>query len=399
MDIKTIIHLTINTLIYGIVCFIILRKKNYSLITIRSPVLLLLNNFFAFLTTTCVIILLYEANMGIQQLIYTLFFIFQSGMMICFFLRSHRIIDCCSIRTEQRQDIQKFYKKKESLKQPYYLKILLICLIVIGIIFFLCIYLLNWNTPTNLNNIWQILIFIELIVLLNYNYQILNIYVEEGIHFEIIMFLFTWFISWDIKAFFFEDSLLPILITLYFSLLLNGFTPLFMIILNKKNIGFKYNPVLLNNLYLLLSNEYTYIIFYKYIEIHSNKDLIYLTIYTEIIKFKLEYNLNDVKDQNNIPIFNESARYIYNTYFANDNYKNKFSDNLINSLREKENELNTNSNKKNLFDGILLACYDELLRIFEEFKKTRQFQKLKNNLSFTNYINTKLINLGMIDKY
>ena len=399
MDIKTIIHLTINTLIYGIVCFIILRKKNYSLITIRSPVLLLLNNFFAFLTTTCVIILLYEANMGIQQLIYTLFFIFQSGMMICFFLRSHRIINCCSIRTDQRQDIQKFYKKKESLKQPYYLKILLICLIVIGIIFFLCIYLLNWNTPTNLNNIWQILIFIELIVLLNYNYQILNIYVEEGIHFEIIMFLFTWFISWDIKAFFFEDSLLPILITLYFSLLLNGFTPLFMIILNKKNIGFKYNPVLLNNLYLLLSNEYTYIIFYKYIEIHSNKDLIYLTIYTEIIKFKLEYNLNDVKDQNNIPIFNESARYIYNTYFANDNYKNKFSDNVINSIREKENELNTNSNKKNLFDGILLACYDELLRIFEEFKKTRQFQKLKNNLSFTNYINTKLINLGMIDKY
>ena len=98
-------------------------------------------------------------------------------------------------------------------------------------------------------------------------------------------------------------------------------------------------------------------------------------------------------------MFNENARYIYNIYFANDNYKNKFSDNVINSIREKENELNTNSNKKNFFDGILLVCYEELLTVFEEFKKTREFQKIKNNLSFTNYINIKLINVGMIDRY
>ena len=110
--------------------------------------------------------------------------------------------------------------------------------------FFLCIYLLNWNTPTNLNNIWQILIFIELIVLLNYNYQILNIYVEEGIHFEIIMLLFIWFISWNVGEYYFKINLnLKILITLYFSLLFNGFVPLFMIIFNKKVIGYKYNPV------------------------------------------------------------------------------------------------------------------------------------------------------------
>ena len=401
MDIIKIIHLSVNTLIYGMVCFQILKKKQFSPITIRSPVLLLLNNFFGFLTTTCLIFLYYNLFSEFTQLIITLSFIFQIGMMLCFVFRSQRIINCCIIKTDQRQDIQKFYKNKDSLKQPYYMKMLLICLIIIGIIFFLMIYIFKFGkNEEDFNYIWKILIFFELMVLLTYNYQILNTYVEEGIHFEIIMLLFIWFISWNVGEYYFKINLnLKILITLYFSLLFNGFVPLFMIIFNKKVIGYKYNPVLLNNLYLLLSNEYTYTSFYKYMEINANKQLIYLTIYTEIIKFKLEYNLNDEKDPNNTPMFNENARYIYNIYFANDNYKNKFSDNVINSIREKENELNTNSNKKNFFDGILLVCYEELLTVFEEFKKTREFQKIKNNLSFTNYINIKLINVGMIDRY
>ena len=401
MDIIKIIHLSVNTLIYGMICYVILKKKTFSPITIRSPVLLLLNNFFGFLTTTCLIFLYYDLFSEFKQLIITLFFIFQIGMMICFFLRSHRIINCCIIKTDQRQDIQKFYKNKDPLKQPYYMKILLICLIIVVILFFVFIFILKLGEKEEeFNYICKILIFSELIVLLSYNYQILNTYVEEGIHFEIIMLLFTWFISWNIGEYYLKiDMKLKLLITLYCTLLINGFTPLFMIVLNKKNIGYKFNPALLNNLYLLLSNEYTYKSFYKFMDTYSNKELIYLTIYTEIIKFKLEYNLNDEKEPDNISLFNENARYIYNTYFANDNYKNKFSDNLINSIREKEKELDTNSNKKNIFDGILLVCYDELLKVFEEFKKTSAFKTIKNTLAFTNYINTKLINLGMIDRY
>ena len=136
MDIIKIIHLSINTLIYGMVCFQILKKKQFSPITIRSPVLLLLNNFFGFLTTTCIIILYYKIYPKFELLIITLSFIFQIGMMLCFVFRSQRIINCCIIKTDQRQDIQKFNKNKDSLKQPYYMKMLLICLIIIGIIFF-----------------------------------------------------------------------------------------------------------------------------------------------------------------------------------------------------------------------------------------------------------------------
>ena len=60
MDIIKIIHLSVNTLIYGMICYVILKKKTFSPITIRSPVLLLLNNFFGFLTTNYFI--LYFSN-------------------------------------------------------------------------------------------------------------------------------------------------------------------------------------------------------------------------------------------------------------------------------------------------------------------------------------------------
>ena len=390
MQIHTIVHLSLNTIIYGFICIMILKKKEFTPISIRSSILLLSNNFLSFLATTSIIFHNDNDLNEYYNTFFLLFFIFQSSMMVSFFLRSQKVIECCRIRLDEKNDVQRFYKKRYLFQEPFYVKILFISMIGLSLIWTLIIKILKYDR----DYIFTIFIFIELLILVTYSYKILKSYVGEAIHLEIILFLFSWFISWNLGSFFSNNIILILFVSMYSSLIINGFIPLYMIKKNQKSFAFKYNSKLMNNLYLFLLNEETYHVFLKYIKTFNKKEISYLVIYTEIMKYKYDFDL----EEDNETLINE-AQNIFNTYFSNETYKDKFSDNVLSTIRERGNNLIEVENKKDMFDEVLIVCYEELLRIFEEFKKTTHFQILGDKIHFNDYIHCKMSNIGMINRY
>ena len=390
MQIHTIVHLSLNTIIYGFICIMILKKKEFTPISIRSSILLLSNNFLSFLATTSIIFHNDNDLNEYYNTFFLLFFIFQSSMMVSFFLRSQKVIECCRIRLDEKNDVQRFYKKRYLFQEPFYVKILFISMIGLSLIWTLIIKILKYDR----DYIFTIFIFIELLILVTYSYKILKSYVGEAIHLEIILFLFSWFISWNLGSFFSNNIILILFVSMYSSLIINGFIPLYMIKKNQKSFAFKYNSKLMNNLYLFLLNEETYHVFLKYIKTFNKKEISYLVIYTEIMKYKYDFDL----EEDNETLINE-AQYIFNTYFSNETYKDKFSDNVLSTIRERGNNLIEVENKKDMFDEVLIVCYEELLRIFEEFKKSTHFQILGDKIHFNDYIHCKMSNIGMINRY
>ena len=368
----------------------ILKKKEFTPISIRSSILLLSNNFLSFLATTSIIFHNDNDLNEYYNTFFLLFFIFQSSMMVSFFLRSQKVIECCRIRLDEKNDVQRFYKKRYLFQEPFYVKILFISMIGLSLIWTLIIKILKYDR----DYIFTIFIFIELLILVTYSYKILKSYVGEAIHLEIILFLFSWFISWNLGSFFSNNIILILFVSMYSSLIINGFIPLYMIKKNQKSFAFKYNSKLMNNLYLFLLNEETYHVFLKYIKTFNKKEISYLVIYTEIMKYKYDFDL----EEDNETLINE-AQYIFNTYFSNETYKDKFSDNVLSTIRERGNNLIEVENKKDMFDEVLIVCYEELLRIFEEFKKSTHFQILGDKIHFNDYIHCKMSNIGMINRY
>ena len=390
MQIHTIVHLSLNTIIYGFICIMILKKKEFTPISIRSSILLLSNNFLSFLATTSIIFHNDNDLNEYYNTFFLLFFIFQSSMMVSFFLRSQKVIECCRIRLDEKNDVQRFYKKRYLFQEPFYVKILFISMIGLSLIWTLIIKILKYDR----DYIFTIFIFIELLILVTYSYKILKSYVGEAIHLEIILFLFSWFISWNLGSFFSNNIILILFVSMYSSLIINGFIPLYMIKKNQKSFASKYNSKLINNLYLFLFNKKTYHVFLKYIKTFNKKEISYLVIYTEIMKYKYDFDL----EEDNETLINE-AQYIFNTYFSNETYKDKFSDNVLSTIRERGNNLIEVENKKDMFDEVLIVCYEELLRIFEEFKKSTHFQILGDKIHFNDYIHCKMSNIGMINRY
>ena len=120
------IVLSLNTIIYGFICIMILKKKEFTPISIRSSILLLSNNFLSFLATTSIIFHNDNDLNEYYNTFFLLFFIFQSSMMVSFFLRSQKVIECCRIRLDEKNDVQRFYKKRYLFQEPFYVKILFI---------------------------------------------------------------------------------------------------------------------------------------------------------------------------------------------------------------------------------------------------------------------------------
>ena len=100
----------------------ILISKNYICLSIRTPILLLTNNLSWFL------IIIFNIK----------FFksIFLSFSQIWLFLLrfQKRIITCCGIKNDEREDIKLFYDKRYLFQEIYYVKLMLKCLLIVLLI-------------------------------------------------------------------------------------------------------------------------------------------------------------------------------------------------------------------------------------------------------------------------
>jgi hypothetical protein len=351
------------------------------------------------------------------------YMVFHFLMMISFILRCHRIIECCKIKYDERTEIKEFYERRYIFQENYYLKILFACIIVIMFLNFL----LNFETgsfviiPYHFTKcmadvrkgqyfvsiLWVVINFMEGVVLVTYTYFISINQIRQMIKCELFGFLAVWIIYPNvlrISDFAFNADLLSneshwtsyvCCFFLYICLFINGYLPVISSYLDKTNTSYHFNPKLIQNFYLFLSNELCYYSFYEYLSSHSNdKDKFYIDFYTDMVKYKFKYTLEP--DYYKVL---EDANDIYNNYFSDPAIDRYIDIDIANKIKNACQMLSKEECTYEMFDEALVFCYVYLEKRFYDYKRSADYQILIDNLNLNSYIQCKMCNTGLINKY
>ena len=358
-------------------------------------------------------------------------------MILSMILRYQRILICCGIdslsREEEEFDKKQYKEKKYLYHEKYYVRILLIgfvlffiAMIIIKVVkidgvefFYTSNYIYNFPNDNYEEKFslfksqmlgWTIWNFIEQFILITYLFRTLTKSIKEKIKAELLSFFILWYLHGLICTFINYISnkhksskenldLAIIIISLcchYICLFINGYFPLLLSFHYKTAISYHFSPKLMNNLYLFLTNEECYDAFSDYLmKTNNSKALFYLQLYTHIMKYKLSFVLNVSKD-----IGLSDANEIYNTYFIeNSRYENHIDNLVLNKVRNECQKLEQNTFTSELFDDALQFVFNELNRKYVVFHKTEEFNKLYKKIKLESYIQCKMCNTGLINKY
>lgn len=416
MNSTFVIPLIFVLLSYLIVVFLILKNMKLSAISIRSPFLLIFNIFLLFLMNLYFLI---EKEYKLIPVSNSFYFI-QTFIFIVFILRHFRIFQCINVNSIS-DDKQYFENNKNKYREKYYFKVLLVILVVIsGILItvhlvfkfdIMTIYLNNTIDSTKiptLTKLWMIVNSIEMFILITgWYFMFKQNNISYFIRGEIILFTITWgLINYTVSIYQlqYNDTTLDSVFVFwslsclyYIILIIIGVIPLILTKNSSMNFSYYFTSGLVNNFYLFLSNELCYKAFLTYIQA-SEKDVFYLKLYTHIMKYRLEFMV----DQNNTKLpqsFNE----LMTLYFNESNTETLSNiDNELVSIADKirKNNMNiaTQCNPE-LLDDALKHVYKKLLVLYNEFKKTIDFGNLLDDLKINAYIQCKLCNVGLLNKH
>ena len=410
-----IIIIIFNTLVYGICCLLIIKRKNFTAISIRSPTLLLctiLSNFI--MTVTLILHKIIDNNF-----ISIFYYIFRIMMTISIFLRNERILSCFKYNSDKfntGEIMEKFTLKRYLLLEKLYVKIFigLFLLFFIGIIITESIGISCFElffTSSNVNEkeesyksqmyVWISLNFLENIVIMTYIFRFWNKTIKFILKKELYIILFVLFVYSNYISFCnlyqkYDDSkfILISLVFLYIFLLLNGYLPIFSSFFYKNILSYRFTPKLMNNFYLFLTNKECYKAFYVYLFKRADNSASSLKLYTHIMKFKLDIILKISNDQ----CFRE-ARDIYNKYFEHDGNIIYLPQETLIKIRNKCEVLKNGLYKDDLFDDGLKYIYDQLNTKFNTFTKTEEYKKLCDDIEISSLVHCKMCNTGLINKF
>jgi hypothetical protein len=357
-------------------------------------------------------------------------------MILSMILRYERILICCKItkinKEEEELDRKQFTEKKFLYKEKFFVRLLLaaftlflIVMIIIklvgikgveGVEFF---YTFNYIYKFKEDNFslfksqmlgWVIWNFIEQMVMITYIIRTFSKSIKEKIKIEILSFFFLWYIYSFICTLinYFgnknkskEESMNFLIIILsicfhYICLIINGYFPIFLSYHYKTAISYHFSPKLMNNLYLFLTNEECYDALNNYLlKMNNTKGLFYLQLYTHIMKYKLGFVLNINRDSG----LNE-ANDILNTYFGeNSRYESQLDNNVLKKVRNDCQIIANNTFTPEMFDEALQFVFNELNTIYSQFRNTKEYRQLYNKLKLESYIQCKMCNTGLINKY
>ena len=414
----------INFILYGACCFLILKRKNISMISVRSPTLLLCTIFGNFLMSLVIIL----SQITDSKIISNFYYLFRLMMVVSIFLRNERIILCCGINTNDTADMKQFYDKRYLYIEKHYARILigsfavfLIATIVIIAMqkpYLEIFYIVRDNGNIEKIWIWIIWNFLEEFIILTYLFRIYDIISpKQFVKFELYSYLIVWVIYNNLSLLFYffageddDDTKTTLniisLAVLYICLILEGIMPVSMSFISSKALlNYHFTFKLMNNLYLFLTNETCYNSFNNFL-INKNKEsklnkekenngYFYLKLYTHIMKYKLDFLLNKDPEQ----LFNEAV-ILYNTFFLEDKNAFKLENPIVvRKVKAECNILNSRNYNNNLFDEALSYIFDELTKLFNEFTKTREYSELYAEITLSSYIRCKMYNTGLINKY
>ena len=136
--------------------------------------------------------------------------------------------------------------------------------------------------------------------------------------------------------------------------------------------------------------------FFDYLIKNNNtKAIFYLKLYTHIMKYKLSFVLNINKD-----IGLSDANDIFNTYFSeNSIYQSNLDEITLNKVRNECKVLESNTFTPELFDEALQYIFKELNKRFMVFHNTKEYKELYEKIKLDSYIQCKMCNSGLINKY
>lgn len=417
MEIIWIILLIINFLLYGACCFGVLKRKTFTSISIRSPRLLILNNIGNFFMT--LIIILTAALEGDGKKICSLFYYLTNFLVIIpFCLRFRRIANCCEIKINERFEIQENTPKHKNLEK-YNIRLFIIIFVLLTIVLLVSnaivtrseaitaifLYEPDDGKLYDANKIiWLVINFFEHILLLRYAYYICVNKIKQKLRFEIVVTFLVWFIYCNLISILeinseninHEKYIIYIsLAVCYIFLIINTIIPIGISFYHSSTI-YSFTPKLMNNLYLFLTNETCYMYFKEYLntgnENNRNANNL-LKLYTDIIDFKLGYKL---KISNELGF--EDASNIKNEFFGTHNNAH-LPENVLEKVKKDCQGLENNSFSENMFDEALKYCFNELEKIFNNFKKSNTFKELYKEYFLTTYIQCRMCNVGLINKF
>ena len=157
--------------------------------------------------------------------------------------------------------------------------------------------------------------------------------------------------------------------------------------------SYSFTPKLMNNLYLFLSNETCYHQFKIYLSQQNQHLNSLLRLYVGIMNYKLGYKLKI----NNELGFTEALD-IRNEFLGTNNIAH-LPENIFAKAKEDCKGIDNNNFNEEMFDEALKYCFTELGKSFVEFKKTDEFRELYKNFFMTTYIQCKMCNVGLINKF
>ena len=410
---RYIILLGINAILYLICLVFIVKRKRYTCISVRSPNLLMFNNIGGLVTTTIILLSLHINNpSNLSSYVPSVFYISHSLMMLSFLLRCHRIVTCCKISEDEQRNSNKFTENKLMYQEKFYMRILVISMFVVLIVVviadiiakytFTINFLISTSFVVSQANIWLILNFLEQLAMLTYGYLMLVNEVKYKINFELFGTLICWFIYSNVMTFFdyhnlksnttSSDTTIILAITLaafYISLFLNGFLPIILTFCYKTSVAYHFEPKLTSNLYLFLANEHCYGAFSEFLSESNNKnDAFYLKVYTSIMQYKLMYIAHEPEGE-----IVDEGRKINEMYFTNfTTYEEGF-------MKIAQDISQSSAIKNETFDQALKYAYDYLSNKFIDFKRSPEYKVLIDKLSLNSYIQCKMNNVGLVNKF
>ena len=408
-----IIIIIFNFLVYGLCCFFIIKKKNFSAISIRSPTLLLCT-IISNLVMTLTIILHEIIDVSFISIFY---YIFRLMMVISIILRYERILSCYKYNkpNQYKKNIEKFAEKRYLLQEKYYVKIFIIlfCAFFITILIidlvginsfrlFYDSYDFNKDTYKLQLYVWIILNFLEIGSILTYIIRIYDKQMKFFLKYELYIFLIFLFISSNFISFSnlyrnFEDFEFTFvsLVILYLCLSLNGYIPIFLSFFSKDILSYEFVPKLMNNFYLFLTNKECYKEFYLFLLKSGDNSIFHLKLYTHIMKYKLDFTLKISNEQ-----LLREALDIYSKYFEQEGESIYVDQESLLKIKNKCKNLNKDrAFNSSMFDDGLKYSYNELYTKFNEFRKTNEFKYLSDRIYLDTLAQCKMCNTGLINKF
>ena len=419
----------ISIVIFIISLYYLRKNKKNIFLTIRSIALFYISNFsiiIQIIIICCFQFLNHQFNIenNYKNIIINLYFIFHFITFFSIAFKYCRLI----LVTKINEDLtDRFYLNNLQIKNLYYgylyNRIIIFILIILGIIYYPIkdktyispfLFILKYQSDDIKNFKWSILFFIEniiiitlwfkinfseikielkiqseiffyLIINLLYNFSLLLVYISEKKNFDFM----------NIIDFDFMNIILIYLILIYINQIL---FPIFYAILNKTIII--YGPVksIAKELYLFLTDRKCCDYFMSYLnnQQERKKNNYFLSLYINILDYRLRCIIND--DLNGVK--NKGKYIIKNFLEYSNNEENDFIDQyFLSKLRTTcISFLERNICKINMFDEILITCYNYLNYQFSNFKSSNEYINLISAINYQTYLRCKFIQCGLMVK-